>query len=94
MFRQPHGSDAVPRNSTLLIVRAPTEGNAKVYGYDVHKQASVVRNCIGVVPREYTLGEDLAGSENTLLCPDLNGILRKVVRARANELQSVRVPQR
>jgi len=67
-------------------VLKPTEGNARVCNFDITKQSSDVRNCIGVVPQEYTADEDLTGLENILLCADLYGIPREISRKRADEL--------
>jgi ABC-2 type transport system ATP-binding protein len=85
-FLGPNGAGKTTTISMLITILKPTEGDATVCGYDIHKQASDVRNCIGVVPQEYTADEDLTGSENILLCADLYGIPKKVARERANEL--------
>jgi ABC-2 type transport system ATP-binding protein len=70
----------------LITILKPTDGNATVCGYDIRRQASDVRNSIGVVPQEYTADEDLTGSENVLLCADLYGIPRKGAKERAADL--------
>jgi len=70
----------------LITILKPTDGNATVCGYDIRRQASDVRNSIGVVPQEYTADEDLTGLENVLLCADLYGIPRKDAKERAADL--------
>jgi ABC-2 type transport system ATP-binding protein len=70
----------------LITILKPTDGNATVCGYDIRRQASDVRNSIGVVPQEYTADEDLTGLENVLLCADLYGIPRKGAKERAADL--------
>lgn len=70
----------------LITILKPTEGMASVCGYDVLKQANMVRSVIGVVPQEYTADEDLTGYENICLCADLYGIPREVSRKRALDL--------
>lgn len=85
-FLGPNGAGKTTTINMLITVLKPTEGNATVCGYDIRKQAGDVRNCIGVVPQEYTADEDLTGIENILLCADLYGIPRKASTERANEL--------
>src|SRR3989304_2606197 len=85
-FLGPNGAGKTTTINMLITVLKPTEGNAKVCGYDINKQSSEVRNCIGVVPQEYTADEDLTGWENILLCADLYGIPREVSKKRAEEL--------
>ena len=85
-FLGPNGAGKTTTINMLITVLKPTEGDATVCGFDIKKEASDVRNCIGVVPQEYTADEDLTGLENILLCADLYGIPRKVSKQRANEL--------
>lgn len=88
-FLGPNGAGKTTTINMLITVLKPTEGDATVCGFDIKKEASDVRNCIGVVPQEYTADEDLTGLENILLCADLYGIPRKVSKQRANELLEV-----
>ncbi len=85
-FLGPNGAGKTTTINILITVLKPTEGGATVCGFDIAKQPSEVRNCIGVVPQEYTADEDLTGLENIILCADLYGIPREVSRERAEEL--------
>lgn len=85
-FLGPNGAGKTTTISMLITVLKPTEGTAKVLGYDIVKQANEVRKVIGVVPQEYTADEDLTGYENIMLCADLYGIPRDVAKERALEL--------
>jgi ABC-2 type transport system ATP-binding protein len=85
-FLGPNGAGKTTTINMLITVLKPTEGTAKVLGYDIVKQANEVRKVIGVVPQEYTADEDLTGYENIILCADLYGIPRDVARRRALEL--------
>jgi ABC-2 type transport system ATP-binding protein len=85
-FLGPNGAGKTTTIHMLTTVLKPTEGNAAICGYDIRKQASDVRNCIGIVPQEYTADEDLTGLENILLCADLYGIPKEVSKERAKEL--------
>jgi len=85
-FLGPNGAGKTTAIHMLTTVLRPTEGNATVCGFDISKQPSEVRNCIGVVPQEYTADEDLTGLENIILCADLYGIPREISQKRAEEL--------
>ena len=85
-FLGPNGAGKTTTINMLITILKPTEGNASVCGYDISKNAAEVRNCIGVVPQEYTADEDLTGIENIILCADLYGIPRETSRKRAEEL--------
>jgi len=85
-FLGPNGAGKTTTINMLITILKPNEGNASVCGFDILKHSSEVRNCIGVVPQEYTADEDLTGLENILLCADLYGIPRGVSKKRAEEL--------
>ncbi len=85
-FLGPNGAGKTTTIHMLTTVLRPTSGEAKVCNHDMLKEPSQVRNCIGVVPQEYTADEDLTGLENVILCGDLYGIPRDVSRKRADEL--------
>jgi len=85
-FLGPNGAGKTTTINMLTTILRPTEGSASILGYDVVKQANMVRRVIGVVPQEYTADEDLTGYENIILCADLYGIPRDVARKRALEL--------
>lgn len=82
----PNGAGKTTTIKMLTTVLRPTEGRAYVLGYDVVKDADMVRRVIGVVPQEYTADEDLTGYENVMLCADLYGIPRGVAKERAADL--------
>lgn len=85
-FLGPNGAGKTTTIHMLTTVMKPQEGSAVVCGHDISKEPNEVRNCIGVVPQEYTADEDLTGLENILLCADLYGIPREVSKKRAEEL--------
>jgi len=85
-FLGPNGAGKTTTINMLITVLRPTNGSAVVCGHDIEKDASGVRNCIGVVPQEYTADEDLTGFENVILCADLYGIPRDESKKRAAEL--------
>jgi len=85
-FLGPNGAGKTTTINMLITVLRPTEGSATVCGHDIMKDANSVRDCIGVVPQEYTADEDLTGFENVILCADLYGIPRDESKKRAEEL--------
>jgi len=85
-FLGPNGAGKTTTINMLITVLRPTEGSGVVCGHDIVKDASGVRDCIGVVPQEYTADEDLTGFENVILCADLYGIPRDESKKRAEEL--------
>jgi ABC-2 type transport system ATP-binding protein len=85
-FLGPNGAGKTTIIHMLTTVLKASGGNAIVCGFDTSKDAGEVRNCIGVVPREYTADEDLTGLENIILCADLYGIPREISKKRADEL--------
>lgn len=85
-FLGPNGAGKTTTINMLTTVLKPTSGVAYVMGYDVVKQADIVRRVIGVVPQEYTADEDLTGYENLILCGDLYGLPRESSKKRALEL--------
>jgi len=85
-FLGPNGAGKTTTINMLTTVIRPTEGRASILGYDIVRQADMVRRVIGVVPQEYTADEDLTGYENIMLCADLYGIPREEARRRAEEL--------
>ncbi|MEM0079533.1 MAG: ATP-binding cassette domain-containing protein [Nitrososphaerota archaeon] len=85
-FLGPNGAGKTTTINMLTTVLKPTSGTAYVMGYDIVKQADMVRRVIGVVPQEYTADEDLTGYENLILCGDLYGLPREISKKRALEL--------
>jgi len=85
-FLGPNGAGKTTTINMLITILKPTEGTAQVCKYSITRDANEVRNCIGVVPQEYTADEDLTGMENILLCADLYGIPRSESKKRAEEL--------
>jgi len=85
-FLGPNGAGKTTTINMLITVLKPTDGTASICGYDLVRQPNDVRNCIGVVPQEYTADEDLTGQENIMLCADLYGIPRNMSEKRAKEL--------
>jgi len=59
----PNGAGKTTTISVLTTLLEPTDGNAKVLGLDVVKQASEVRKRIGVTFQEMVLDDELTGRQ-------------------------------
>nr|WP_161558709.1 ATP-binding cassette domain-containing protein [Streptomyces antimycoticus] len=76
--------------STLVSILAtalpPSQGTARVAGYDVVRQAREVRRRIGLTGQLAAVDENLSGRDNLILVARLLGASRTEARARADEL--------
>ena len=63
-FLGPNGAGKTTTINMLCTLLTPTEGSARVNGYDVVKQRADVRRSIGLVFQEPTLDEYLTAEQN------------------------------
>lgn len=78
------GKTTLVRMLTTLIV--PTRGSARVAGFDVVKEAAMVRRHIGVIPQAMTSDLDLTGYENLDVFGRIYGIPARERKARIQAL--------
>ena len=69
------GKSTLIRMLTTLV--PPSEGTARVNGFDIVAQANAVRQCIGVIPQAMTTDLDLTAWENMNIFAKLYGIGRE-----------------
>jgi ABC-2 type transport system ATP-binding protein len=69
------GKSTLIRMLTTLVL--PSEGTARIRGYDVVKNANEVRQSIGVIPQAMTSDLDLTAEENMSIFAKLYGIPRE-----------------
>ncbi|HPO28768.1 MAG TPA: ATP-binding cassette domain-containing protein [Caldisericia bacterium] len=69
--------------STLII---PTKGKVEVNGYELPKNASMIRNFIGYVPQALSSDGSLTGYENLLIFAKLVGLNKRDREKKINEL--------
>ncbi len=69
--------------STLLL---PDSGTARVNGYDVVRQATAVRACIGLTGQYAAVDEYLTGRENLVMMGRLYHLTKADAQARSGEL--------
>jgi ABC-2 type transport system ATP-binding protein len=82
----PNGAGKTTTIRMLCTLLEPTDGTAKVAGYDIRKQPAEVRRSIGVVSEGVDLYSDLTARENLVLLGKLFGVPKKFLMKRIDEL--------
>lgn len=78
----PNGAGKSTAFAMLTTLIKPTSGSAKVAGFDVEKEANMIRQIIGVVPQQHSLYSDLTARENLELMGNLYDVSKKVMEER------------
>lgn len=81
----PNGAGKTTLIHMLSTITHPTEGTARVWGFDIKKDASKVRASIGMVFQDTTLDDRLTGRENL----DLHGRLYGLKSERKKRIEDV-----
>jgi len=82
----PNGAGKTTVIKMLTTLLKPTDGNAKVWDYDILKQKNDVRNSIGIVFQEPALDINLTGKENLDFHARLYGLNKETREKRINEV--------
>jgi ABC-2 type transport system ATP-binding protein len=82
----PNGAGKTTTVRILTTLTAPTEGTARVAGFDVVSDAGEVRRRIGLAAQDATVDGLLTGRENLVMVGELYGAARKRAKVRADEL--------
>jgi ABC-2 type transport system ATP-binding protein len=82
----PNGAGKTTTVRILTTLTVPTEGSARVAGYDVVEDAGEVRRRIGLAAQDATVDELLTGRENLVMIGELHHLPRKAARSRADQL--------
>ncbi|MCZ7372359.1 MAG: ATP-binding cassette domain-containing protein [Candidatus Methanoperedens sp.] len=85
----PNGAGKTTLISMLSTMIEPSGGTAKVWDFDVEKEASLVRENIGMVFQDTTLDDRLTGRENLDLHGRLYGLDGKTRKKRIGEVLSL-----
>jgi len=85
-FLGPNGAGKSTTVHMLTTLLPPTEGTARVAGYDVVRQGPQVRASIGAALQEAALDPLLTGREHLRLQSSLQGLPRDLRKSRADEL--------
>ena len=82
----PNGAGKTTTISVISTLFPPTSGDATVCGYSVLKDPMAVKRCIGVVPQELALYEDLTALENLNFWGKMYGMSGKALSDRIAEV--------
>lgn len=78
------GKTTAMRMLTGLLV--PTEGKARVAGFDVYEEAEKIKRQIGYMSQKFSLYEDLTVKENIRLYGGIYGLTNNEIREKARHL--------
>jgi ABC-2 type transport system ATP-binding protein len=82
----PNGAGKTTTINILCGLVKPSSGTAKIYGYDIQKEAGKVKELIGVCTQETAIYPYLSGKENIELFGNLQGMNKKALRDRSKML--------
>lgn len=70
----PNGAGKTTTISMLCTILKPSSGSAKVNGFDIVKQGTLVRKSIGIVFQDPSIDDRLTGRENLYMHANLYGV--------------------
>jgi len=82
----PNGAGKTTTVNLLCCLLAPTDGTAKVGGYDIRKESGEIRKLIGFCPQEPTVYERLTGRENVNLIGKMYKMPKVELKKKTNQL--------
>lgn len=82
----PNGAGKTTTINMLATLLKPDAGTAKIFGYDVRKDAQIVRGLIGLTGQFATIDENLTAMENLKIFARLLGLSRAESKRKAEEL--------
>ncbi len=82
----PNGAGKSTLIRMLCTLLRPTEGSARVSGFDIIKQPSQVRQHIGLVTEKLIIYDRLTAEENLILFGRLNHLPQRIIKEQVNVL--------
>ena len=82
----PNGAGKTTLIRVLTTLLDPTEGEARINGFDIRRQPVDVRNSIGVIPQGMTSDLELTAEENLMIHAKLYGVSPERRARLANQL--------
>jgi len=85
-FLGANGAGKTTAIKMLIGLSRPTEGDAKVAGYDVYRQPERIKESIGYMSQKFSLYEDLTVRENIRFYGGIYGLNRKRIREQTAQI--------
>ena len=85
----PNGAGKTTTISILATLLRPDSGDAWVMGHSVRSEPMSVKACLGVVPQEIALYEDLTARENLTFWGKMYGLRGAPLKARVDEVLEI-----
>lgn len=85
-FLGPNGAGKTTTVRMLSTLLKIDEGEARIFGHDVSKEARKIRPRIALTGQHASIDEDLTGTENLVMISRLMGFRRKEAKQRSYEL--------
>lgn len=82
----PNGAGKTTLINILATLTKPDSGTAKVFGYDVVKDAEIVRQLIGVTGQYASVDETLTATENLMIFGRLLGLSKAEAKKKTKDL--------
>src|SRR6056297_524478 len=73
-FLGPNGAGKSTTINLLLDFLHPTDGEARVFGYDTHEESNQIRERIGILPEDATPYDRLTGREHLEFARQCKGV--------------------
>ena len=85
-FLGANGAGKTTAMKMLCGLSIPSEGEARVAGFDVYKQTEKIKEHIGYMSQKFSLYEDLTVIENVAFYGGIYGLSNKIIKAKTPEL--------
>src|ERR1051325_14048 len=85
-FLGPNGAGKSTTVKMLTTLMAPTDGDARIFGHDIKREAGAVRSLIGYAAQDVGIDDELTGRENLQLVGGLYGFRGRELQQRGDEL--------
>jgi ABC-2 type transport system ATP-binding protein len=82
----PNGAGKTTTISMLATLLRPDEGQARIFGHDVVREAQIVRQLIGVTGQYASVDETLSATENLIIFSRLLGLSSADARKKSTQL--------
>lgn len=85
----PNGAGKTTTISMLCCLLKSDAGDARIMGHSIRNNPQAVKQCLGFVPQEIALYEDLSARENLTFWGKMYGLRGGALKARVNEILEV-----